>query len=111
ACNRSSPCRAATSVLGSTSVLGVVWNPMDEIFGHVCLEAIASHDDGHLCGVAGKMQRGLGGRVAGAHQDHMLVPAKRGLACPCAVVNAGATQPILVRQVQAPMFDAGCPDR
>src|SRR6185503_13837275 len=25
ACNRSSPCRAATSVLGSTSMLGVVW--------------------------------------------------------------------------------------
>ncbi len=41
----------------------------------------------------------------------MLVAAKRGLACPCAVVDAGAKQPILVRQVQPPIFDAGRADR
>ena len=80
---------------------------MNEIVGNVCLQAIAAHDDGHFRSIAGEVQGGLRRGVAGAHQDYVLVAAERSLACPGTVIDAGSKQPLLIRQVQPPIFDAG----
>ena len=52
-------------------------------------------------------QRGLRGRVAGAHHDDMFIPAKRSLARARTIVDACAEQPILIWQIESPVFDAG----
>ena len=83
-----------------------VRHAIHEILGDVVVQALSAHDDGHLAGVAGKMQRGLRGRIAGAHHDDMLVAAKLGFACARAIIDAGAEQPVLVGQSQAAILHA-----
>ena len=84
---------------------------IDEIFGDVVVEALAAHDDGHLAGVTGKMQRGLRGGIAGADDHDMLVAAKLGFACAGAVIDAGAEQPVLVGQAKTAILDPRGADR
>ena len=88
-----------------------VRHAIHQILGDVVVQALTAHDDGHLAGVAGKMQRGLRGRVARAHHDDMFVAAKLRFARACAVIDSGAEQAILLRQTEAPILDARSADR
>ena len=86
-------------------------DPVRQIFRHAFGKAILTQDHRHAGRIAGEVQRALGRRTAAADHDHLLAAAKLGLARPGAVVDACSEQPILVRQIQAPIGDPGGADR
>ena len=88
-----------------------VSHAIHEIFGDVVVQPLSAHDDGYLAGIAGKMQRGLRRRIAGAHYDDMLVAAELGFARAGAVIDPGAKQPVLVGQPQTAILYSRGADR
>src|SRR6476646_10487930 len=74
--NMSSPCNATTSDLGTISMFGVCVTRSTRYS-----QTLASHDDTDLASVAGKVQRGLCGRIACTHDDDVFIATKLGLAC------------------------------
>src|SRR6185437_2631782 len=67
---------------------------LDQVVGHAVLEAWPPHDEGHLAGVTGKVQRGLAGRVARADQVDIHAVDGVGLAPRRTVEHALADQAI-----------------
>src|SRR5258705_12789456 len=54
------------------------------------------------------MHRRLPGRISTTNDEHILTSiAKRCLARPCTVVDTSSEKPVLVRQIEAPVFDSG----
>ena len=123
---RSSPVSQLRMVIGTQHVVAMqgddfalrqdfdirrVRHAIHQIFGDVVVQALSAHDDGHLAGIVGNMQRGLRRGIAGAHHDDMLVAAKLGFARARAIIDPGAEQPILVGQPQTAILYSRGADR
>ena len=67
-----------------------VRDTINQIFRDIVVQMLASHDDTHLASVAGKVQRGLCGRIARTHDDDVFIATKLGLACASPIIDAGA---------------------
>ena len=57
------------------------------------------------------MQRRLAGRIAAAHQIHLLTTAQHRFAGTGAVIDTGSKEPILIRQPQFAVIDASSANR
>ena len=103
--------RAPTiSVSVRRTMAGIVLDAPDQVARHALGQAVGADQHVHALGRLRQEHRGLAGRVAAAHHDHLLAGAQLRLHEGGAVVNAGALEPRQVVERRLAVLGAGGDD-